>query len=341
MIQVALEKSNFYAGQSNKLTITLVNTEQEILTNIGFGLKLPPSVSVQSGSKQVAITKLTPGEKFQHTLQIKSQYVGTYPVTIFNFSYRDGAGKTQRLKECSNQIIVQDALPLPTEAKIDVKLYPTELQYQEWGLLKGRITNIGQIAIGNIKIRATNRVEFLEDVSLGVLRTNEIGEFSLRLRPFESGSHVPISIEVSYVDQVKRSYNHTSILSLKVTRKEQAASPVFNIHGSVASVVTGGEVTYQDKVVGSEHNYPPEQRQNLATAAAEIQQLLNQLSQTNPTNREALEAAVYQEIQHNPTLKARLKSALKAGGLEALKAIFNHPAFSIPLETIKGWLEVE
>lgn len=36
-----------------------------------------------------------------------------------------------------------------------------------------------------------------------------------------------------------------------------------------------------------------------------------------------------------------MNTALKAGGIEALKAIFNHPAFSIPAETIKAWLEVE
>ena len=81
-------------------------------------------------------------------------------------------------------------------------------------------------------------------------------------------------------------------------------------------------------------------KQNLAEAAAEIQQLLNQLAQTNPTTDAVIEA-VHQKIKTDPTLKARLLAALKAGGLEALKAIFNNPAFSIPAETIKGFLEAE
>lgn len=42
-----------------------------------------------------------------------------------------------------------------------------------------------------------------------------------------------------------------------------------------------------------------------------------------------------------PTLKHRLRSALRARGIEALKAIFNHPLVSIPIETIKGWVEAE
>lgn len=94
------------------------------------------------------------------------------------------------------------------------------------------------------------------------------------------------------------------------------------------------------KVVGNQNVYAAETKQNLAEAAKEIQDLLYQLSLTNPTSTDVV-SAVHQEIRRNPTLKARLISALKAGGLEALKAIFNHPLFSIPAETVKGWLEAE
>jgi hypothetical protein len=86
----------------------------------------------------------------------------------------------------------------------------------------------------------------------------------------------------------------------------------------------------------------PEQKQNLADAAAEIQQLLNQLSKTNPTaTPQEITNTIEQEIKSNPTLKDRLIAALKAGGLEALKTIFNHPAFTISAETIKGFIEAE
>ncbi|OUC15346.1 MAG: hypothetical protein B0A82_07650 [Alkalinema sp. CACIAM 70d] len=87
--------------------------------------------------------------------------------------------------------------------------------------------------------------------------------------------------------------------------------------------------------------YAADTRQSLAESAKEISDLLNQLSVTYPTTDPAMMAALHHEIQRNPTLKARLVGALKAGGLEALKAIFNHPLFSIPAETVKGWLEAE
>jgi hypothetical protein len=99
---------------------------------------------------------------------------------------------------------------------------------------------------------------------------------------------------------------------------------------------------YFEKVEGGYHEHNYAQEQNLATAASEIQKLLDQLAQSYPNSTEAtLVQAIQVEIQRNPTLKARLINALKSGGVEALKAIFNHPFVSVPVETIKGFLEAE
>lgn len=105
-----------------------------------------------------------------------------------------------------------------------------------------------------------------------------------------------------------------------------------NFHASVYGVA--------GNVEGDFNNYLPEQKQNLAEAAADIQKILNQLVQTNPTT-DVVTEAIHQEIKRNPTLKARLISALEAGVLEGLKTFVNHPLFNIPAETIKGFLEAE
>jgi len=81
-------------------------------------------------------------------------------------------------------------------------------------------------------------------------------------------------------------------------------------------------------------------KQKLAEATKEVQELLNQLAKTNPSEA-TIADTIQQEIKRNPTLKARLVNALKTGGIEALKAIFNNPFVSIPVETIKGFLEAE
>lgn len=72
----------------------------------------------------------------------------------------------------------------------------------------------------------------------------------------------------------------------------------------------------------------------------EIQPFVEQLAQSAITRNEAVATeAIKEKIKANPTLKQRLLNALKAGGIEALKAIFNHPVVSVSVETVKGFLE--
>lgn len=113
---------------------------------------------------------------------------------------------------------------------------------------------------------------------------------------------------------------------------------------SFAGGFVDAETVYAQQIGGTINNYPPEQRQNLADAAAEIQQLLQQLEQSYPNASEiekqsALAVTLQQEIKQNPTFKARLKNALKEGGIEALKVLF--APIGIPIEMVRGWIEAE
>ncbi|MEQ8383559.1 MAG: HEAT repeat domain-containing protein [Coleofasciculus sp. A1-SPW-01] len=127
--------------------------------------------------------------------------------------------------------------------------------------------------------------------------------------------------------------------------KTMSNNPTNNFQGATFNGITGtvtGNIVGDN--IGSQNNYPAEQRQTLTEAAAEIQQLLAQLKNSNPTLTESerqsvVIEAINQEIKRNSTFKQRLQSALKAGGIEALKSLF--PAVNIPIETIKGWMEAE
>jgi hypothetical protein len=52
-------------------------------------------------------------------------------------------------------------------------------------------------------------------------------------------------------------------------------------------------------------------------------------------------AKVVDEIEKNPTLKARVIEALKSGGKEALKEAIDHPLVNILLAALDGWQEAE
>jgi len=120
----------------------------------------------------------------------------------------------------------------------------------------------------------------------------------------------------------------------------------FNLQGAqFAGGLVDADTVNAQQIGGNITNYNPEQRQNLAEAAAEIQQLLNQLGQTYPTNtpleKQIVVTEALKEIERNPTLKARVIGALKAGGTEALKELLDHPAVNVLLAALEGWQDAE
>jgi hypothetical protein len=83
--------------------------------------------------------------------------------------------------------------------------------------------------------------------------------------------------------------------------------------------------------------------QNLATAAAEIKQLLDQLSKeypsNTPTGQAIIGAKAIEQIEHNPTLRNRVVNALKEAGATALEEAIDHPAIKIVVAGAKGFVD--
>ncbi|MBH8561363.1 hypothetical protein I8748_04085 [Nostoc sp. CENA67] len=123
------------------------------------------------------------------------------------------------------------------------------MNFKEWGKLEGQVTNIGQIALSSIKVRATGEVEYNEDVSLGHLLTGETVRFSLQVCPMASGTDVPISIEINYIDQVKRTYNRSISTSLRVINKEKTVSTTTFHNVSLLLKASRIEKAHQQKYV--------------------------------------------------------------------------------------------
>ncbi|WP_287356275.1 hypothetical protein [Moorena sp. SIO3B2] len=84
------------------------------------------------------------------------------------------------------------------------------------------------------------------------------------------------------------------------------------------------------------NNYAPEQKQTLSEAAAEIQQLLKQLEQSNP-NATDLEKTAFVNIAIPASTKQRLLSALESGGKEALRELLDNPYVNVGMAIVEGW----
>ena len=83
------------------------------------------------------------------------------------------------------------------------------------------------------------------------------------------------------------------------------------------------------------------QQQTLAETAAEIQELLEQLEKSylteTTTGKMALAAEVMARIENNPTLTARILSALKVGSVKAFEQFLSHPAASFVIGALEDW----
>ncbi|MEG5140014.1 MULTISPECIES: hypothetical protein [unclassified Microcoleus] len=117
-----------------------------------------------------------------------------------------------------------------------------------------------------------------------------------------------------------------------------------NLDQSHASIGVGySEKVEADQIGGTINNYSPEQRQTIAEAAKEIQQLLDQLSQTYPTTtvaeKSAVAAKAIEEIEKKPNVKEKVIKALKAGGVAALMELTNNPVVKILTPMLESLLE--
>ena len=96
--------------------------------------------------------------------------------------------------------------------------------------------------------------------------------------------------------------------------------------------------------IGTQHNYSASNRQTLAEAAAEIQALLKQLAQTEPTESTSAKmivaAKAVEQIESNPSFKQKVVTALTAGSLKSFEAAIDHPLAAFVVGAIEGWKEL-
>ncbi|MGB5632120.1 MAG: pentapeptide repeat-containing protein, partial [Waterburya sp.] len=124
-------------------------------------------------------------------------------------------------------------------------------------------------------------------------------------------------------------------------KEQNMASNINNFNAPVGSVNNQGEqigvagVVKGDQI-GTQYNSP--QEKNLAEAADEIQKLLQQLEQTNPSATEE-EKIIYVNDETSPGLKRRTVSALKAGGETAIEEFLDNSYVNVAKAVVQGWMK--
>ena len=126
--------------------------------------------------------------------------------------------------------------------------------------------------------------------------------------------------------------------------KKQASRPMNNINQNRVINVNRDynetNISDQAKYAGHDFHDNSGQRQTLAEAAVEIQNLLKQLEETNPTATEA-EKIAYVNDETTPSFKRRAVGALQAGGETAIEEFLDNSYVNIGKAIIKGWMKPE
>ncbi|NEP25534.1 HEAT repeat domain-containing protein [Moorena sp. SIO3I6] len=138
-----------------------------------------------------------------------------------------------------------------------------------------------------------------------------------------------ITVENNAMSESTSDSNHSNYHSKYQFQYDRSQSQNNFVDGTQSEV--NQEIGSQTK-----HNYAPEKNQTLSEAAAEIQQLLKQLEQSNP-NATDLEKTAFVNIAIPASTKQRLLSALESGGKEALKELLDNPYVNVGMAIVEGW----
>lgn len=127
---------------------------------------------------------------------------------------------------------------------------------------------------------------------------------------------------------------------MKLTNIEASRQEV-NRHLYWREIVKGNETQMLTKQLLEElHKASSWQKQTLAEAARELQELLQELEQTNPTATEAQQTA-FVTAAITPTRREQFLSALQAGWKEMIKEFLDNSYHHVGIATLERWRDAD
>lgn len=198
------------------------------------------------------------------------------------------------------------------------------------------------------------RVEVPADANKAEVEKSLKREYEYQLKAIEEKYRLQLNVKDKQL-----AFYHQQSANLMEIIKLQASRPINNVIDVTARADNKNmnesaekqtknvevEMNFQKEVIGAagkvEGDMVVNPKQSLADSATEIQQLLQILDQSYPSDLPAetqaeIDVAV-KGIDKNPTLKERVVAALQAGGVKALKELTDNPYVNILLAAYEGW----
>ncbi|HEY3651162.1 MAG TPA: CHAT domain-containing protein [Streptosporangiaceae bacterium] len=220
MIQVDVSPCRIPAGDPVELDISLTNAGAGTCTRVIFTVRLPVGLVRLRGPSKIEVDSVLPGKSVTSQLRVRAEKVGQYRLTSTNFSYRDHLGSPHRETGFAAEITVDPAHdPLP-KPEVRVELADTELPYDEWAIVRGRITNTGAVGVSALTVTLSGQVTTDHRTAQGTLEQLPPGrsaDIPFHVLAGQAGAKVPVHLDLAYEYRSRR-YQVESTQSIRVVR---------------------------------------------------------------------------------------------------------------------------
>jgi hypothetical protein len=221
MIDVVVSPARILAADPEELDISLTNTGASTCTKVIFTLRLPVGLVRLRGPSKIEVDCMLPGQSEISQLRVRAEKAGRYRLTSTNFSYRDHLGRPHRETDFAVEITVDPAHNLLPEPQVTVELADAELPYDEWAIVRARVTNAGEVSVSALTVTLSGQVTTDGRIVQGTLEQLPPGrsaDVPFHVRAGQAGANVPIHLDLAYEYRSRR-YAVASTQSIRVVRE--------------------------------------------------------------------------------------------------------------------------
>lgn len=220
MIHVGVSPTRIPVDDPVELDISLTNTGAGTCSRVIFTIRLPAGLVRLQGPSKIEADRVLPRQSVTSQLRVRAEKPGRYLLTSTNFSYRDHLGRPHRETSFAAEITVEPAHDPPSQPQVTVELADTELPYDEWAIVRGRITNTGAVGVSALTVTLSGQVITDGRTAQGTLEQLPPGrsaDVPFHVRAGQAGNNVPVHLDLAYEYRSRR-YSVATTQAIRVVR---------------------------------------------------------------------------------------------------------------------------
>ena len=331
LFQVNLFGANLSQANLSRASLIGANLNQANLTNVNFiGANLS---GIQALKANFASAKLN-GSCIENWLINNETVLDGIDCQFIYMRCEQGKYVDRRPSSEDTIFVSGDFAKLVSKAQNTVDLiFRNGIDWQALAISLDKFkveSGSGELSIQAIENKGNGdfvvRVNVPLDSDKAAIETRIKQEYELKVKEIDARNQERLNFKdkeiIIYLEQVSYERQNNIRLAGIIEKMAEQGSSKYDLRGANIGNLAD---TVRDNAQQQANQYNSEQKQNLAEAAVEIQQILTQLSANHPTTTIAEKSVVatkaVEAIERNPAYKAKLIKVVKIGGIAALKEL--------------------